>query len=90
MMRIDLFLKKTRLVKTRSRSNEMCKEEKVTVNNNRAKPGKSVTPHDIIRIDFGKRILTVEIRQIPEGNVKKSEMELYYSIISDEKVDVRS
>ncbi len=89
-MRIDLFLKITRLVKTRSRSNKMCKAERVTVNNMQAKPGKSVTLHDIIRIDFGKRILTVEILEIPEGNVKKSEMELYYSILSDEKVDVRS
>lgn len=60
------------------------------LNSKRAKPGKLVNPSDTIRIDFGKRMLEVEILKVPEGNVRKSEVRDYYRIISDEKVDVRS
>ncbi len=89
-VRLDLFLKKVRLIKSRSQSNDMCKTGKVTLNDKQAKPGKMVKPHDTIRIDFGKRMLVAKILKIPQGNVKKSESSDYYTIISDEKVDVRS
>lgn len=62
----------------------------VTVNNKPAKPGKTVNPHDIIRIDFLRRVLEVEIIELPEGNVRKTEASHCYSILRDEKVDIRS
>jgi ribosomal 50S subunit-recycling heat shock protein len=89
IVRLDLFLKVSRLVKTRSRSHELCTLQKVTINNRQAKPGKSVKPHDIITIDFGKRLLVIEVMSIPEGNVKKDQSSLLYTLIKDEKVDVR-
>jgi ribosomal 50S subunit-recycling heat shock protein len=62
----------------------------VLVNDVRAKPGKMVKPRDTVRIDFGKRLLTVEITEIPEGQVRKSEASNHYTIISERKVDPRS
>lgn len=61
----------------------------VTVNGNKAKPGKTVKQHDTIRIDFGRRTLVVEIVEIPDGSVRKSDASRYYTILSDEKVDPR-
>jgi ribosomal 50S subunit-recycling heat shock protein len=88
-VRLDLFLKTSRLVKTRARSHELCKLQKVTINNRQAKPGKFVKPHDIIAIDFGKRLLVIEVMSIPEANVRKDHAPLLYTLIKDEKVDAR-
>ena len=87
-MRLDLFLKKSKIVKTRAKSKILCKKELVFLNDVKAKPGKDVKPSDIIRIDFGKRILVVEVTKIPTGNVPKSEVTSYYNVIEDAKVDI--
>ena len=68
-MRIDLFLKKTRIVKTRARSKRLCDTGMVTVNGLKSKAGKGVKRQDKICIDFGKRILEIEVLELPEGNV---------------------
>lgn len=87
-MRIDLFLKKIRIVKTRAKSKTLCKRELVSLNDVKAKPGKNVKSGDIIRIDFGKRILVIEVTEIPQGNVLKSEASSYYNVIKDERVNI--
>ncbi|MCK4575788.1 hypothetical protein KAU34_05240 [candidate division WOR-3 bacterium] len=87
-MRLDLFLKKIRVVRTRTKSKALCNQGLITLNNITAKPRKDVKPKDIIKIDFVKRILIIEAIKLPEGNVPKSEAASYYNIIKDEKVDI--
>ena len=88
LMRLDLFLKKTRIIKTRTRSKTLCERKSVFLNNTRAKPGKDVKPDDIIKIDFDKRILIIEVIKMPMRNVAKSETLDYYRVLKDEKVDI--
>lgn len=87
-MRLDLFLKKSRVVKTRAKSKTLCRKEMVLLNDVKAKSGKDVKPNDIIRIDFSKRILVIEVTKMPTGNVPKSEVTSYYNVIKDEKVNI--
>jgi ribosomal 50S subunit-recycling heat shock protein len=87
-MRIDLFLKKTRIVKTRTKSKNLCEKGMVLVNGLRSKPGKGVKVQDKIRIDFGGRILEIVILEIPKRNVQKKDGPSYYRILKDQKVDI--
>lgn len=87
-MRLDLFLKKIRVIRTRAKANALCKNGMVLLNGVKAKPGKDIDLNDIIRIDFIKRILVIKITKIPRGNIAKSDVKLYYNIIKDEKVNI--
>lgn len=87
-MRLDLFLKKTRIIKSRAKSRAICKKGHVSLNNSIAKPGKYIKPEDIVKIDFGRRILEIKIVAIPEGNVSKQKAPSFYEVISNEKIDI--
>jgi ribosome-associated heat shock protein Hsp15 len=87
-MRLDLFLRKTRIIKTRSRSKEFIQKKYILVNGSPTKPARNIKPQDTISIDFGKRRLTITVEKIPGRNVPKSEAALYYTIIEDEPVDI--
>jgi ribosomal 50S subunit-recycling heat shock protein len=87
-MRLDLFLKKTRIIKSRAKSRAICKKGRVRLNNTIAKPEKYVKAEDIINIDFGKRILEIKITSIPQGNVSKRKAPSYYKVIRNEKIDI--
>ena len=72
-MRLDLFLKKTGLVKRRTVAQNLIKGGLVTLNGKATKSGKEVKAGDIIGIK-GECYL---IKEIPHGNVKKSDRERY-------------
>ena len=55
-MRIDKFLKVSRIIKRRSLANEACSKGRVLVNGNVAKPGTNVKVDDVIEIKFGEKI----------------------------------
>jgi ribosomal 50S subunit-recycling heat shock protein len=77
-VRIDLFLKNTLLFKKRSEAKRMCNHNLVRVNGHTVKPSKVITQGDIIEIDTTKGVKKLRILEIPEGNVKKNEVTLYY------------
>ena len=54
-MRIDLFLKQTRLIKRRTIAKEFCERELVLINGKVAKPSSNVNTGDIINITFGEK-----------------------------------
>ena len=56
-MRLDKFLKVSRIIKRRTVANDACDAEHVTVNGKRAKASYEVKPNDIIEITFGQRTL---------------------------------
>lgn len=87
-MRLDLFLKKTRIVKTRTKSKYLCDKGMVTVNGLKSKPGKGVKLQDKILIDFGKSILEIEVVELPGGNISKDKAQSYYKVTKNEKVDL--
>ena len=68
-MRLDKFLKVSRLIKRRTVANTVSEMGRVTVNGNPAKPAKQLKVGDIIEIEYSNRIEKVEVLLIPTGNV---------------------
>ena len=56
-MRLDKFLKVSRIIKRRSVANEVCDMARVFVNNNPAKPAKQLKENDIIMIEYKTKVL---------------------------------
>ena len=76
-MRLDKFLKVSRLIKRRTVANEACDAGRVTVNDKPAKASLSVKQGDIIEIQFGTRPVKVEVLDVQE-TVKKDEVKELY------------
>ena len=76
-MRLDKFLKISRLIKRRSVANEACSTGHVTVNGREAKPGSDVKVGDVLGIRFGERYTEYEIVSIAEHAAKQDASELY-------------
>ena len=73
-MRLDKFLKVSRLIKRRTVANEACDAGRVLVNDKTAKASANIKPGDIIEIQFGSRQTKVEVLEVKE-TVKKEEAE---------------
>lgn len=71
-MRLDKFLKVSRIIKRRTVANEACDAGRVLVNGQSAKASKDIKVGDKIEIQFGQRIVKVEVVSVKE-TVKKDE-----------------
>ena len=80
-MRLDKFLKVSRLIKRRTVANEVSDMGRILVNNNVAKPSKQLKESDIITIEYANRNLKVKILKIPTGNVSVQEASSLYETI---------
>lgn len=76
-LRIDKFLKVSRLIKRRTIANEACSASKVKINSKIAKPGSIVNPGDILEISLGQSLIKVEVLSIFEHVSKNSAKEMY-------------
>ena len=76
-MRLDKYLKVSRLIKRRTVANEACDAGRVLVNDKPAKASVSVIAGDVIEIQFGSRNVKVEVLDVKE-TVKKEEVESLY------------
>ena len=76
-MRLDKYLKVSRLVKRRTVANEACDNQRVLVNGKIARASHGVKPGDEIEIRFGQRITRVQILNVSE-HVGKGEAALMY------------
>ena len=79
-MRLDKFLKVSRLIKRRTVANEACDAGRVLVNDKAAKASVQVKTGDTIEIQFGSRNGKVEVLDVKE-TVKKEEVENLYRYI---------
>lgn len=77
-MRLDKFLKVSRLIKRRTTANDVCSSCRVFVNNNPAKPSKRLKAGDIISIEFKNAIKSFKVTVIPTGNVSVREASNLY------------
>ena len=82
-MRIDKYLKVSRIIKRRTVANEACSGGRVTVNGKIAKPGTAVSAGDIIAIRFGEHIGQYEVLDISETVRKEKASEMYRVILED-------
>ena len=76
-MRLDKFLKVSRLIKRRTVANEACDNERVTVNGRVAKASYDVKVGDQISIRFGARTISVEVLQVADA-VRKDDAAAMY------------
>ncbi len=81
-MRLDKFLKVSRLIKRRTVANEACDSSRVTVNGRPAKPSYDVKIGDELTISFGTKQITVRVLEIKE-TTKKSESVGMYEIVAE-------
>ncbi|MBR2404418.1 MAG: RNA-binding S4 domain-containing protein [Clostridia bacterium] len=79
-MRLDKYLKVSRIIKRRTVASEACEQGKVTVNGKVAKPSTAVKEGDILEITFGERVMKVEVVTIAE-HVLKGDAQNMYKII---------
>ncbi len=82
-MRIDKFLKLSRILKRRTLAEEACEKGKVSVNGREVKPGHRVKAGDVVEISFAGGSLKFIIKEIRE-TVKKDEAASMYEIIEGE------
>lgn len=76
-MRLDKYLKVSRLIKRRTVANEACDNARVLVNGKSAKASYDVKENDIIEISFGERSLKVRVLDIKEHTLKADAASLY-------------
>ena len=76
-MRIDKFLKVSRLIKRRTVANEACDAGRILVNDKVVKASYDVKEGDVIEIRFGQKSVRAEVLQISETTKKDEEKELF-------------
>ena len=76
-MRLDKFLKVSRIIKRRTIANEACDAEHVTVNGKTAKASYDVKEGDILSVSFGHRTLKVRVLSVKEYTTKADASGLY-------------
>lgn len=77
-MRLDKWLKLSRVIKRRPVANEVCDQGRVTINGRVAKAASEVKPGDQIEIQFGNKTLSLEVLQVPDRPVAaKDAADLY-------------
>lgn len=76
-MRIDKYLKVSRIIKRRTVANEACDAGRVLVNGNVVKASYDVKVNDIIEIQFGQRTVKVKVLNISETVKKEAAAEMY-------------
>ena len=79
-MRLDKYLKNSRIIKRRTVAKEACEQGRVEVNGRTAKPGLELRTGDEITITFGNNILKVRVLAMPE-TVRKEDADSMYEVI---------
>ena len=76
-MRLDKFLKVSRIIKRRTVANDACDNAHVTVNGRPAKASYDIKENDIIEITFGTRTLKIRVCDVKEQVLKEDASSLY-------------
>lgn len=85
-MRLDKWLKVSRLIKRRTVAKEVCDAGRICINGRVAKAGSEVEPGDTLRITYGGRMIEAEVLVIAE-NMRVELCSSMYRIIREEKIE---
>lgn len=85
-MRLDKFLKISRIIKRRSVAKEVADKGRIQVNGKLAKSSTDVKVGDEVKIRFGNKILEVKVQELHEST-KKEDAAKMYAIISETRVE---
>ncbi|WP_141434188.1 RNA-binding S4 domain-containing protein [Bacillus sp. 03113] len=84
-MRLDKFLKVSRLIKRRTLAKEVADQGRILINGLQGKASSTVKAGDELAIRFGQKVVTVKIESLQE-NAKKEEAANMYTVLKEEKV----
>lgn len=76
-MRLDKYLKNSRLIKRRTVAKEICDAGRISVNNRVAKAGSEIAIGDVLMIRYGQRTLEVRVLRLDENPRKENAAEMY-------------
>ena len=80
-MRLDKFLKVSRVIKRRTVGNDVSDQGRVLVNGTPAKPSKQLKEGDVVEIEHFNKNVKIKINRIPSGNVSIQEAQTLYEEI---------
>ncbi|MDP4125434.1 MAG: RNA-binding S4 domain-containing protein [Bacillota bacterium] len=83
-MRIDKYLKVSRLIKRRTVAKDVCVGEKISINGRTVKPSAEVKPGDRVNLELGNHIIEVQVLATP-NSIKANEAHTLYELIRDER-----
>lgn len=81
-MRIDKYLKVSRIIKRRTLAKEVTESERILVNDKVVKPSYNVKIGDLITIEFGNKSVTIRVLEINE-QTKKQDANSMYELVSE-------
>ncbi|MBO8172686.1 MAG: RNA-binding S4 domain-containing protein [Bacillaceae bacterium] len=81
-MRLDKFLKISRLIKRRTLAKEICNQQRIQINGKPAKAGSPVKVGDELSIQFGSKLVKVKVDRIAE-QTRKDEADSLYTILEE-------
>ena len=84
-MRLDKYLKVSRLIKRRTLAKEASEAERVLINDLPAKPSKEVKIGDLIKIQYGRKIIEVRVTSLMDST-KKKDANLMYELVSETNI----
>jgi ribosomal 50S subunit-recycling heat shock protein len=85
-MRLDKFLKVSRIIKRRTLAKEICDNGRVLINGKPAKASSVVATGDELQIRFGQKLVTFEVEQLKE-TTRKEEAGIMYRLVSEKAID---
>ncbi|MFD3448317.1 RNA-binding S4 domain-containing protein [Microbacteriaceae bacterium 4G12] len=85
-MRLDKFLKVSRLIKRRTLAKEVADQGRISINGQPAKASSTVKVNDELFIRFGQKVVTIRINELKE-TTKKEDAAQMYTVIKEEKVE---
>ena len=88
-MRLDKFLKVSRLIKRRTLAKEVSDQGRITVNGIQAKASTTVKVGDELVVRFGQKLVTVKIERIQETTKKEAAAEMY-TVVKEEKIEAEA
>lgn len=83
-MRLDKFLKVSRLIKRRTLAKEVADQGRISINGTQAKASSDVKEGDELQIRFGQKLVTVQINELKD-TTKKEEAAGMYTVLKEEK-----
>lgn len=88
-MRLDKFLKVSRLIKRRTLAKEVADQGRITINGQTAKASSNVKVGDELQVRFGQKLVTAKVLNLTESTRKEDAANMY-SILKEERINTNN